>query len=278
MIGSGTGRKAWPRTAVLRQKCVRRHVVTLQCVHHGSEFRTGSIHAGSIHALTFRVPFSTNQTAILSPPGHRDFTVPIASVYPVTAASAPRRCTVPDATSNRRSLLERSSASSGWPVAESSVGHRRRLDFDWPRQRGPREPPGGRQSQTNGASCARMTRHPEIAQVRHTPPKSRWGKFATSPGPQDNVRRRTDRALLRCPAPSSSGTACCSAPGARRGSDTREPLRRNSNLFNHLRRNTQLEALQQFAELVAVDQVDWRCAVAGGLLLGLRRKGPRGDK
>ena len=44
----------------------------------------------------------------------------------------------------------------------------------------------------------------------------------------------------------------------RRRSDAREPLRRDSNVFNHLRRNAQLEALQQFAELVAVDQVDWK--------------------
>ena len=59
-------------------------------------------HQPEFSFLDFQIPFSINQTAILgpasdllrrSPPGHPDFGVPIASVYPVATASAPIRRT-----------------------------------------------------------------------------------------------------------------------------------------------------------------------------------------
>ena len=41
-IGKRLGRKALDKVAVVRQKCVRRHRVTLQCVHNGDVGRRGA--------------------------------------------------------------------------------------------------------------------------------------------------------------------------------------------------------------------------------------------
>ncbi len=51
----------------------------------------------------------------------------------------------------------------------------------------------------------------------------------------------------------------------------REPVGLEGDLLDHLRRHAQLQVLQQFAQLLAVNQVDCRCAVSRGLLLGVGR-------